>query len=72
MLFVAGEKDHTVPASVVRENAYKYKTLSITDYREFPDRTHYILGQEGWEDVADFCLNWAVREMVEHESDVLH
>ncbi len=27
--------------------------------REFPERTHYTLGQPGWEEVADFALSWA-------------
>jgi len=23
---------------------------AITEYKEFPERTHYTLGQEGWEE----------------------
>jgi hypothetical protein len=30
-----------------------------TAYKEFPGRTHYTLGQEGWEEVADYALTWA-------------
>jgi hypothetical protein len=33
---------------------------AITEYKEFPERTHYTLGQEGWEEVADFALDWAI------------
>jgi pimeloyl-ACP methyl ester carboxylesterase len=72
LLFVAGGKDHVVPASVNKENAFKYQTLTVTDYREFHERTHFTVGQEGWEDIADFCLNWAVNEAVEFESNILH
>jgi hypothetical protein len=25
-----------------------------------PERSHYTLGQEGWEEVADFALDWAL------------
>jgi hypothetical protein len=27
-------------------------------HRVFPGRTHYILGQEGWTEVADVALVW--------------
>ena len=62
LLFIGAGKDHVVPAVVSRENAFKYNTPSTTDYREFTDRTHFIVGQEGWEEVADFCLQWAVEQ----------
>lgn len=45
-----------------RENAARYRrSRAITEYREFPGRSHYTLGQGGWEDVADFALDWAAR-----------
>ena len=28
------------------------KSKAITDYKEFPNRSHYILGESGWEEVA--------------------
>jgi pimeloyl-ACP methyl ester carboxylesterase len=62
LLLIAGGEDHTVPASVNRENAARYRrSRAITEYREFPGRSHYTLGQKGWEDVADFALDWAGR-----------
>ena len=62
LLFIAGGADHLVPASVNRANVRKYRnSTAITDYREFPNRTHYTVGQEGWEEVADFALQWATR-----------
>ena len=36
------------------------KSDAITEYKEFPGRSHYTLGQEGWEEVADYALDWAV------------
>jgi hypothetical protein len=30
-----------------------------TEYEEFPGRSHFTLGQEGWEEVADYALDWA-------------
>ena len=29
--------------------------------KEFAGRSHFIIGQPGWEEVADFALAWAVR-----------
>ena len=33
---------------------------AITEYKEFPERSHYTLGQPGWEEVADFALDWSL------------
>ena len=35
------------------------KSKAVTAYKEFPGRSHYTLGQEGWEAVADYALDWA-------------
>ena len=59
LLFIAGEKDHIIPSSLNRKNYMAYTDKSsITDFREFPDRTHYICGQKNWMEVAGFILNW--------------
>jgi hypothetical protein len=34
-------------------------TKSVTVYKEFPGRSHYIIGQGGWEKIVDDALNWA-------------
>ncbi len=62
LLLISGGKDHVSPASVVEANFKLYrKTKAVTEYKEFPERTHYTLGQEGWEKVADYALEWALR-----------
>jgi signal transduction histidine kinase len=33
--------------------------MAVTEYKEFPGRTHFIIGQSGWEEVADYVLDWA-------------
>jgi pimeloyl-ACP methyl ester carboxylesterase len=54
LAFVAGELDHIIPASLNAANFRKYKHAdSVTEHKMFPGRTHYILGQDGWEEVAD-------------------
>jgi pimeloyl-ACP methyl ester carboxylesterase len=58
LLFIAGGVDHVIPAAINRSNYEHYKSAAHTDYKEFEDRSHYTLGQPGWEDVADYALNW--------------
>jgi pimeloyl-ACP methyl ester carboxylesterase len=71
LLLIAGDKDHISPTSVVKANFNLYrKSKAVTDYREFPNRSHYILGQEGWQEVADAALDWAVSKARVMESAV--
>lgn len=61
LLLVAGGIDHISPPSVLKANLNLYrKSKAVTDYKEYPERTHYTLGQDGWQEVADDVLNWAV------------
>jgi hypothetical protein len=32
---------------------------AITEYHEFPRRSHLILAQKVWQEVAEFALSWA-------------
>jgi pimeloyl-ACP methyl ester carboxylesterase len=61
LLFIAGGADHIMPASVNKSNAKHYKSAAITDYHEFPGRSHWTCGEPGWEEVADYALNWALQ-----------
>lgn len=60
LLLIGGGNDHVVPAAVTAANFRLFRDSSaITEYQEYPDRTHWIIGQDGWEEVADFALEWA-------------
>ena len=61
LLFIAGGNDHIVPPAINKSNLRKYvkNSTAETDYREFPNRTHHTVGQKGWEEVADFAIQWA-------------
>ena len=60
LLFIAGGKDHIMPASVNRSNAKHYdRSPALTEYHEFPDRDHWTCAATGWEAVADHALTWA-------------
>ncbi len=59
LLFIAGEKDHIIPASLNRANFKRYRDAgSKTDFKVFPHRTHYICGMEGWEEVGAYIAGW--------------
>ena len=61
LLFIAGGEDHIMPPSVNRSNAKHYKAEgTITDFHEFPGRSHWTCGEPGWEQIADYALAWAV------------
>ena len=66
LLLISGGRDHVSPESVVEANFRLYGNSSATtEYREFPERTHYTLGQAGWEEVADYSLGWALSHTAE-------
>jgi len=58
LLITAGEKDHIIPASLNRSNHKKYKAPSVTDLKVFAGRDHFLIGSQGWQEVADYCLEW--------------
>jgi hypothetical protein len=56
---VAGSNDHLVPAELNQTNYKKYKrSASVTDFKEFAGRTHFTIGQAGWEEVAGYVAAW--------------
>jgi pimeloyl-ACP methyl ester carboxylesterase len=62
LLVIAGGADHVSPPAINRTIAkLQHRSKSITAYKEFTGRSHFILGQPGWEEVADFALDWALR-----------
>jgi pimeloyl-ACP methyl ester carboxylesterase len=59
LLFIGGEKDHIVPPSLNEKNAKAYTEASgITAFKEFPNRSHYICGEPGWQEVAAYTFEW--------------
>ncbi|MEU1973121.1 alpha/beta hydrolase [Microbacterium sp. NPDC019599] len=67
LLIMTGEIDHVVPPAIGKAIVKKYhKTGSpaVVDYKEWPGRTHRIVSQDGWEEVADYALEWATSHAV--------
>lgn len=62
LLLTAGDKDHIIPAHLNFRNYKKYKRNgSVLDYKVFPGRNHFVLGQSTWNEDADFIMNWINR-----------
>lgn len=59
LLITAGDKDNIIPAHLNNRNYKRYKRNgSVTDYKVFPGRNHFVVGQPTWEEDADFILKW--------------
>lgn len=59
LLMIAGSQDRLTPPGMVRANTRAYRhSLATTEYREFPGRTHFIIAQRGWQEVASHALDW--------------
>jgi pimeloyl-ACP methyl ester carboxylesterase len=62
LLIITGEIDHVVPPAIGKSIMKKYSAgPARVDYKEFAGRTHRIVSQDGWEEVADYALDWATR-----------
>jgi pimeloyl-ACP methyl ester carboxylesterase len=59
LLFISGGEDHIMPPAVQRSNARHYKSDTVTEVREYPGYAHLLPAQNGWEDIADYALDWA-------------
>jgi pimeloyl-ACP methyl ester carboxylesterase len=59
LLLVSGSTDHFIPASLNYSNFKKYTDKnSITAYKEFPGRNHFVLCQPTWKEDAGYIADW--------------
>jgi pimeloyl-ACP methyl ester carboxylesterase len=59
LLIIAGGADRIVPPVINRRNHRAYaRSAARTDFREFPGRNHWIIAQDGWEEVAEHIAGW--------------
>jgi len=56
VLVIAGEKDRIVPVSVTRKIVEKYKRVAT--YKEFSDHAHWVIGEPGWQQIAEYVEEW--------------
>ncbi|WP_309068765.1 alpha/beta hydrolase [Microbacterium sp.] len=61
LLLISGGIDHVAPPAIQKATLKKYaQGPSLVERKEFPGRTHRIVSQDGWEEVADYALEWAL------------
>jgi len=59
LLFIGGSKDNIFPPALTKTIAGKYKDAnSAVTVKIFEDKSHFICGEPGWEQVADYILDW--------------
>lgn len=59
LLFIAGAEDKSQPAVINQKNAQAYQdSSSQVTYRVFSGRTHQMIQQKGWQEVAEFVEEW--------------
>ena len=59
LLITSGSEDNILPPHLNFRNFKKYKKNgSVLDYKEFPGRNHFVVGQPSWKEDADYILNW--------------
>lgn len=62
LLLIAGENDKTVTASMVRAAYRKHRrSPAVTELKSFGGRSHFLCGEPGWEEVADYAIDWALQ-----------
>ncbi|MGW4467979.1 alpha/beta hydrolase [Micromonospora sp. NPDC004704] len=61
LLFVSGSEDHIMPPAIQQSNAKHYKSDTVTEVKEYEGYAHLLPAQEGWEEIADYVLDWALR-----------
>ena len=60
LLLMAASQDRTCTPSMVNAMYRKHsRAPSRTDIHEFPNRSHWLIAEPGWEEVADKALKWA-------------
>jgi len=61
LLFLSGSEDNLMPPSVQRSNAKHYKSNTVTEVKEYEGKSHLMPSQDGWEEIADYALEWALK-----------
>ena len=64
LLFLSGSEDNIMPPSVQASNAKHYKSSAITEHDVYEGRPHLMVAGQGWEEIADRALAWAVEHAV--------
>ena len=59
LLFISGDADRAMPPAIVRRQFRAHQASPArTELQTFPGRTHWLIAQPGWEEIAQACLDW--------------
>ena len=59
LLFISGDADRAMPAAIVRRQFRAHQASPArTELQTFPGRTHWLIGQPGWDEIAEACIEW--------------
>jgi pimeloyl-ACP methyl ester carboxylesterase len=62
LLLIGGEKDNIVPWQLNEKTFHAYKhSSSVHEFKLLEGRTHFLCGQDGWEDTAALVHEWLQR-----------
>ena len=59
-------------AGLARRHTRQPSSSAITDCKVFPQRSHLMLVEDGWQEVADDALAWAESHIEHAESWLIH
>ncbi len=64
LLLIAGEHDRMVPPAMVASNYRLHRrSVATTAFKLFPGRSHWLIAEPGWEQVADMSIEWLQGEV---------
>ena len=59
ILFIGGGQDKIFPPELTKKIASQYKdSNSKVDLKIFEQKSHFVCGEKGWEEIADYILKW--------------
>jgi len=61
-LAIAGDRDVVHPVATVRQTAERIGA----EFRAMPGMSHWLIGEEGWEEVAAIALDWLEQRVRAH------
>jgi len=68
LLLLCGSEDHVSPPSLNKQVLKRQRrAASPTESKEYRGRTHFMAGMDGWEEIADDALNWALAHVSARE-----
>lgn len=66
LLLISGQEDRMVPDTVTRATYKAYgDTVAVTDLKQFADRGHSLVIDNGWQTIADYVLTWLTANGIE-------